>query len=553
MRFFAVLIFLLFDIFLSAVPVISNIEISGNREYSSEEILNSIFIRKFDNFEMSQLKKIANDINSFYRSKKYFNVLIDYPKAVPISKDEVEIFVQIHEFPKLRIKNIEICGERYFSEAKLKEILNIKKYQNIQSINSLLENIVELYSERGYFFCEAKLDSIKVKKDNLIPYISINEGNLCRFKKFVFRGNKVTKSNTLIKLSGISNLKKITPEILQKASENIKQKQYISDCEIFPINKSTLLFSVKETKTTKLNGLAGYNSKSKTKKITGFINLTFMNLYGTDRELSLYWNNTNSERSTVKFTYHESGLSRFPIAADFKLQRTENDSTSINNTFSTFVYYYSLNAKYGIKFQVDDFYPGSRRPKIIEKSSYKKIGISGDYNNLDYLINPHSGFRIKSEYSLVLNKINTKYNKKYSYEVSYSFYNKLYKKYVSAVSLNWKEIQNKNLQSYENFFLGGNQNLRGFPEDFFSGYKIGWINLELRYILSQKSRLFIFQDYGYVKNKNFTIGKIVGTGFGLRLNTKVGIVKIDYGIHYYQNKWLNPMDGYIHFGIETYF
>ncbi len=553
MRFLTLISFLIFSGLLSATPIISKIELSGNHRFRTEEILNSIFVRKKDDFRMTELKKIAVDISNFYQNKKYFNVLIDFPKAVPISKNEVEIYVKINEYPKLKIKDIKFSGERYFSEAKLKEILNIKRYQNLLSLNSLLREIVVLYSERGYFFCETKLDSVIVKNDFLFPYISINEGDLCRFKNFIFKGNKVTKSKTLLKISGISNMKKINPDILNKAADNILQKPYISDCRIYPINKSTLLFSVKETKTTKLNGLAGYNSKSENKKITGFINITFMNLYGTDRELSLYWNNMNANRSVVEFSYHESGLTELPIAGDFKLKRTENDSTSINNTFSSFIYYYSLNSKYGIKFQVDDFYPGSRRPKIIQKTSYKKIGASGDYNNLDYLPNPQTGFRIKSIYSIVLNKISSKYQKKYSYEINYSFYNKLYKNYVLAVSMNWQEIQNKNLQSYENFFLGGSRNLRGFPEDFFSGYKIGWINLELRYILSGKSNLFIFQDYGYVKNTDFTIGKIIGTGFGLRLNTKLGIVKIDYGIHYYQNKWLNPMDGYIHFGLETYF
>jgi outer membrane protein assembly factor BamA len=498
---------------------------------------------------MSQLKNIATDIESFYQRKKYYNVIIDFPKAIPITKDKIEIDIHINEFPKLKIDSIKISGQRYFSRQKLNDKLNIERYKDLVSINSLLQDIVKLYSERGYFFCETKLDSIQMNDHKLIPYISLKEGGLCRFNKFLFQGNKVTKSNTLLKLSGISKLKNITPEILQKASENISQRPYISECQIFPVNQSTLVFSVKETKTTKLNGLAGYNSK----KITGYINIIFLNLYGTDRELSLYWNNMNSLKNIVEFSYHDSGIPKYPIAGDFKLLRCENDSTSIHTNFSTFIYYYTFNSKYGIKFQVDDYFPGSRRPKTIQKSSYKKIGISQNYNNLDYLENPTRGFRIKSEYTLVLNQKNSKYNNKYSYKITYSFYNKLYSKYILAVSLNWKEIQNKNLQSYEYFFLGGNRNLRGFPEDFFSGYKIGWVNLELRYILSQKSRLFIFQDYGYVKNINFTIGKIVGTGFGLRLNTKVGIVKIDYGIHYYQNKWSNPMDGYIHFGIETYF
>jgi hemolysin activation/secretion protein len=99
--------------------------------------------------------------------------------------------------------------------------------------------------------------------------------------------------------------------------------------------------------------------------------------------------------------------------------------------------------------------------------------------------------------------------------------------------------------------LGGKGSLRGFNEHRFSGYRIGWSNLELRLLLSRDSRVFLFSDYGYVKSTNYTFGILFGFGFGIRIETKLGMLGIDYGLGYLKGKLQNPLDGIIHFGIET--
>ena len=112
-------------------------------------------------------------------------------------------------------------------------------------------------------------------------------------------------------------------------------------------------------------------------------------------------------------------------------------------------------------------------------------------------------------------------------------------------------IENKKLTSLDCFNLGGSQNLRGFNENQFYGYRIGWLNLEFRYLLSRKSRAFIFSDYGYAESKEYRFGKLFGFGFGLRLETRLGMLGIDYGFGYCNGELRNPIDGIIHFGIES--
>ena len=140
---------------------------------------------------------------------------------------------------------------------------------------------------------------------------------------------------------------------------------------------------------------------------------------------------------------------------------------------------------------------------------------------------------------------------KQAVELSFNHYFGISGNLVVAAGANANVIENKALTPFEVFELGGSRNLRGFNENQFSGYRILWSNLELRYLLSRNSRAFLFSDYGYVHNDEYTFDKLFGFGFGLRVETRLGILRLDYGFSYFEDELRNPLDGIIHFGLET--
>jgi hemolysin activation/secretion protein len=140
-------------------------------------------------------------------------------------------------------------------------------------------------------------------------------------------------------------------------------------------------------------------------------------------------------------------------------------------------------------------------------------------------------------------------------EIKWNNYFTLSPRLVLMSSLNGKQIQNRDLEPYELYTLGGTDDLRGFREDQFSGYRIGWSNLELRYLLARKSRVFLFADYGVVQQQleeaTDTLKDLFGIGFGIRLDTRIGLIGVDYGVSHSNGEWLHPLDGMIHFGLQT--
>jgi outer membrane protein assembly factor BamA len=144
-----------------------------------------------------------------------------------------------------------------------------------------------------------------------------------------------------------------------------------------------------------------------------------------------------------------------------------------------------------------------------------------------------------------------------STEISWVDYEAILPKTVLATGIHGSYLTKHDAAVYDLFSMGGFNSLRGFTENRFHGYFTGWSNLELRYLLSKTSRIHLFFDYGVFQYQDNQRDKsqynLIGTGIGLRLKTAVGMLGIDYAIGYDSQQWTNPMNGMMHFGLETKF
>lgn len=94
---------------------------------------------------------------------------------------------------------------------------------------------------------------------------------------------------------------------------------------------------------------------------------------------------------------------------------------------------------------------------------------------------------------------------------------------------------------FEQFFVGGAESLRGYKEDRFWGDHMLLASVELRKPLANSISGVLFVDYGsaWGGNLDFSIDQMpqtssfdgfFGTGVGLRVNTPIGHLRLDYGI-----------------------
>ena len=104
----------------------------------------------------------------------------------------------------------------------------------------------------------------------------------------------------------------------------------------------------------------------------------------------------------------------------------------------------------------------------------------------------------------------------------------------------------------ELFYLGGATTLRGYDEDWFSGPRRVHVNLEYRFLVGPDSQIFVFTDLGavtLVETPSVFDRLRIGYGVGARLESKGGILRINYGLAAGDS----PLRGKIHVNLGAAF
>lgn len=535
---------------LNSEVIINSIEFTGNQLLSDELLREKITSRSGELYQPAAINKDIQIISDLYAENNFYNFDISAPELNFLANQKVEINFIIKEYENLLLDSLIISGQNYLSSDKMQEYITISNL-TLSDLPAKIREIIRYYNDSGFMLAAAELDSIAYLDNKYYGFLSITEGKYSNVTEYLFRGNQHSTGRSLLKISQLEKYDFINPTVLRQAEDRILSRPYIKQCRIYLLDHERLLIEIKEDRMTYFSGILGYNNASNNNSsFNGFLDVQLLNLFGTDRTLGLAWQRTTSDRNSVDLNYHESGPFQIPLSADFSLQREEVDSTYISSVLTSEIYYYTLYNKYGISFSYNSIFPGSRRPKLVTRNDQTKVGLFWQFSNV-FSPNPQKGNKFKIAYYNIFYNTAQDNDSRYQTEMFSNTYLNLFRKYVLAFSLNARALENKDLQTYELFSLGGKDDLRGYAEDQFQGDIILWSNLEFRYLLSYDSRFFVFFDYGYVQQFETRTGKLFSLGIGLRISTRLGLLGFDYGIGYENDKFRNPLDGIIHFGLET--
>ena len=563
---FLVLLFLAFSCLALAEDTLylNKVILTGAQKASQTDIIKSLELEPQQIYNSELITTIKNGINAYFIKQGYYFATVEHTDIIPVGKDKVDLEFQVNEGRTGYISDLRFNGNRYFSADKLKQFIDITDVKKIK-INQLPEiqnRILNLYTSRGYLFTLVSLDSLSVKDSLLIPVIKVDEGPVFKADNFRFSGNKVTRATTLLKISGLSQSRFITPDVLTQAEDNLLRKTYIKSCKIAPLDARTLSIEIEEAKMTKLEGIFGLTTNPNTQKrnLNGFFNVQFLNLWGTDRALTLYWKNVNEAYQILELSFHESGIKDYPYAGDITFQRTRQDSTA---TFPAWVrmntelqlYFNSLYHKIGTDISSETLYPGSADSL---KTNYLKAGLFWEYTKNDYSPNPRIGNSLRIKYGWVYSKTSDLTKTTPSAEFDATQYIPFKQKFVLAVSMHYREISDSKAKQdvwpYEINKMGGFRSIRGYYEDEFSSWRLGWINTEIRYLIDKDSRAFILIDDGFLQTGAKTVKTdLAGVGIGMSFKTKLGVMSTSYALSI-TNKRISPFSsGMLHVGLESSF
>lgn len=154
-------------------PMVRSVTFSGNEEIENEKIEEKIDIKPRTMLDENKVRQVAEKLRELYAEKGYNFTQIS-PEIEPLPNNEVALRFRIEENLQVRVSRVNFVGNRVYSDAQLKDLLETKEDSALSFITSTgvfkesaLRRDVELltshYLDNGY---------IKVRIDNPKAYLS---------------------------------------------------------------------------------------------------------------------------------------------------------------------------------------------------------------------------------------------------------------------------------------------------------------------------------------------------------------------------------------------
>lgn len=532
--------------------VVEKVSFTANFPIDSDELVKAGNLHSGAEYDPAAVNASIAALQAWLQENGHPWVRIPFPELIPLSADKMELAFHLEEILSGERLALRFSGLRYFSEAKLRDLLLLGEQATvpISELPGLLQQILDLYQRRGYLFIAAQVDSLSLDKE-LTAFIGVSEGKPLHLEKYYFQGNKYTREQTLVKLAGLGQNAIITPDLLSAAEENILRKSYILSCQVEPVDPSSVLIKVEEGKMTYLEGVLGFTRRNGKTELTGSLGLQFLNLWGSDRSVGLNWRRTTFN-NLLELAYHESGPANFPLAGDLALGRISQDSTWVKSSANADVYSYNAHQKYGLALALQSIVPGTRRPIIVEKSAIRSIGAFWRFDNRDQQLAPARGMQTNIAYRFR----NSATGKRWSnaLEADHTQYLGLSRRWTAALGLHLRSLGVRDTTDYVLYRMGGFNSLRGYHEDEFSSWRLAWTSLELRYLITAQSRIYLFYDQGFLTQPDDSIRyNLLAPGMGLKVRTRLGVLSIEYALGYRENGFADLGAGMVHVGLDTSF
>ncbi|HHS50330.1 MAG TPA: hypothetical protein ENN07_04365 [candidate division Zixibacteria bacterium] len=312
-----------------------------------------------------------------------------------------------------------------------------------------------------------------------------------------------------------------------------------------------------EGRTVLIDGVFGYAPREGQSGLSGQIDATFDNIWGTGRQIKLNWKQSGDDFLRFSTGYKEpflfGGFGAMKLSADY---HDRGNSYTERNFGAEYRYPLSFVFSVSLGGAIKSILPDSAGVARIPISRQTRIDFGAHVEKLYPRVNPTSGWDASFTISpvcvkrsgqalelLALDEFDAIARLEASISTALSFGRNfvLYERIVGRSVQLARELPLSDL-----YFLGGWGSLRGYREEQFSAEHIGWSNTEFRALLGGDAHGFAFFDAGAHKRYGEDAQLNVGYGIGLRLSTAIGRWTVAYGVAGGESL----TDGMIHVGLS---
>ncbi len=510
-------------------PLITALEVEGNKYVAEKDVMDVVFIRIGDSVSE---EKIKGDLKAIYALGYFADVAASFEAYGGGTK----VIFRVTENP--RIEDIQVEGNTVYTTAELLSLLSTKKGDvlNFKKLQEDIEQINARYKKDGYIL--ARVIDVETDKKTNILHFKIIEGAV---ESIALEGNENTKDYVILRELKTRPGTVLNEEVLKKDLRRVFNLGFFS--EVTPNfepgsakDKVVLQLKVKETRSSTINFGGGYGERE---GWFGFVDLSINNLLGTAQGL-LIRGQSGQQLSTYQFKYYNPWLwpEKLGDHAAFTFRRWLTigrdifllDQSGIYNGFD-FSLSKPLRENYNVTWTLGSENVSPYQTSTFEAYRSDTIGVGFSYDTRDFWLNPREG----RYYTLDL-----KQGWKYASATTNFFkigsdlnnYYPLFQNQVLAMHVG-AGVGFGDVPIGEVYWAGGANTIRGYyASEARTGKRKIITNVEYRINFSDMFQGVFFYDWGNA----WDLGApdpaqfISGWGPGVRINTPLGPIRLDWGI-----------------------
>lgn len=506
-------------------------------------------------------------------------------KTLETDSSSYKLLVKINPGPEATLRSLKITGEGV--DSLLNGVRGLSFIEgstyNEGEMSSLFAEILDHLEELGFPFARLTIGSITTTyspdSSSLFADVSatLDRSSKAVISKIEISGNEGTSPDVILREINVKAGDIYRPGKSYLITARLNKLRFFEPVPApeFYFNErdeGILKITVKETNTNNFDGVIGYippGQNEETGYLTGLVNISMRNLFGTGRNFSFKWQQLSRNSQELDLSYTEPWLLGLPLSITPRLYQRKQDTLYVDRVIELSAEYFAgENFSLALNFSSRSVIPTLfERPVFtVFNSTITTGGIGLRYDTRDDPISPTGGINFFSYFAISNKKINGPAEfitqgqqlqvnlRKITFDLDLYF--EVFSRNIAAFGVSVREIQGDLLEDSDLFRLGGNSTLRGYREEQFRGNRVAWTNLEYRFLLTRRSYLFAFFDTGYYllsgdNNRGIAEATAIktGYGFGMSFETGIGLLSVSYALASGEGF----SDGKIHFGIINQF